>query len=249
MFEHVVRVANWLFRSRAGDANGHLGARWISLRALGLIYFSAFYSLLFQIKGLIGPAGILPAERYLQAVGKNLGAAGYWYAPTLLWVGSSQHALEVLVLAGLAASVLLTLNFWPRGMLVACFLCFLSFIGGAQDFSSYQSDGMLLEAGFICLFFAPPGLRPGLGRQQPPSRMSLFLLQWLWFRIYFESGLVKLASGEPEWRHLTAIDHYYENGPLPNWIGWYAPQLPHKFQAAVALFTLANELGLVWMLF
>src|SRR3989442_7539208 len=47
---------------------------------------------------------------------------------------------------------------------------------------------------------------------------SLFMLRWLWFRIYFESGVVKLASGEPQWRHLTAMDHYYENGPLPNWI-------------------------------
>ena len=31
----------------------------------------------------------------------------------------------------------------------------LSFVSAAQDFSGYQSDGMLLEAGFIALFFAP----------------------------------------------------------------------------------------------
>ncbi|HEV8132768.1 MAG TPA: lipase maturation factor family protein [Acidobacteriota bacterium] len=219
------------------------------LRALGLIYFSAFYSLLFQIKGLIGPAGILPTERYLQAVGKSFGAAGYWYAPTLLWIGSSRHALDTLVCAGLIASALLTLNVWPRGMLVACLLCFLSFIAAAQDFASYQSDGMLLEAGFICLFFSPPGLRPGLGRNQSPSRMSLFLLQWLWFRIYLESGLVKLASGEAQWRNLTAMDEYYQNGPLPTWIGWYVQKLPHGFHATTALATLMMELALVWMLF
>ena len=50
---------------------GHLWPRWIFLRALGLIYFSAFYSLLFQIKGLIGPDGILPAVDYLQAVARR----------------------------------------------------------------------------------------------------------------------------------------------------------------------------------
>jgi len=72
---------------------------------------------------------------------------------------------------------------------------------------------MLLEAGFLALFFAPPGLRPGLGYDHPPSRASLFLLQWEWFRIYFESGLVKLLSGDTEWRHLTAMDEYYQNGP------------------------------------
>jgi hypothetical protein len=39
-----------------------LWARWIWLRALGLIFLSAFYSLAFQIIGLLGPRGILGAE-------------------------------------------------------------------------------------------------------------------------------------------------------------------------------------------
>ena len=65
----------------------------------------------------------------------------------------------------LLASLLLMLNLWPRGMLLACFVCFLSFVSAAQDFSGYQSDGMLLEAGAIALFFAPSGFRPGLGRR------------------------------------------------------------------------------------
>ena len=219
------------------------------LRALGLIFFSAFYSLFFQIRGLIGPDGILPAGDYLARLSERPGVGATWSAPTLLWLGSGNHALNLLCAVGLVASALLVLNVWPRAALAVCLIAFLSFVTAAQDFSSYQSDGMLLAAGFLCLFFAPPGLRPGLGEGHPPSRASLFLLQWLWFRIYFESGLVKLLSGEPEWRRLTALDHYYENGPLPNWIGWYAQQLPHKFQAAVALFTLAAELGLVWMLF
>jgi hypothetical protein len=134
-------------------------------------------------------------------------------------------------------------------MLVICFVCFLSFIAAAGDFSSYQSDGMLLEAGVISLFFAPPGFRPGLRAAHPPSRASLFLLQWEWFRIYFESGVVKLASGDPQWRHFTAMDEYYQNGPLPTWIGWYAQHLPHWFHVGTAFTTLAVELVLVWMFF
>ena len=98
---------------------------------------------------------------------------------------------------------------------------------------------MLLEAGFIALFFAPPGFRPGLGRANPPSRASLFLLQWEWFRIYFESGVVKIASGDPSWRHFTAMDDYYQNGPLPTWIGWYVQHLPHWFHASATFYTLA----------
>jgi len=134
-------------------------------------------------------------------------------------------------------------------MLAICLVCFLSFVSAAQDFSGYQSDGMLLEAGFIALFFAPRGFRPGWGESTPPSRASLFLLQWEWFRIYFESGMVKLASGDPQWRNFTAMDEYYQNGPLPTWIGWYVQHLPHWFHAGTVYATLALELGLVWMFF
>ena len=223
--------------------------RWIFLRALGLIYFSAFFSLIFQIRGLIGPEGILPAGDYLDAVARQFGPSRFWFAPTLLWFSSSNHMLMAICWIGMVASVLLVANVWPRGMLFVCFVCFLSFVAAAQDFSGYQSDGMLLEAGFISLFFAPAGFWPGLGRSSPPSRASLFLLQWEWFRIYFESGVVKLASGDPEWRNFTAMDEYYQNGPLPTWIGWYVQHLPHWFHAFATGATLVLELGLVFMLF
>ncbi len=228
---------------------GRLWARWIVLRALGLIYFSAFYSLLFQIKGLIGPDGILPAGDYLQAVSGELHSQRFWFAPTLLWLGSSDHALMLLCWVGLIASLLVVLNLWPRAALAVCFVCFLSFVSAARDFSGYQSDGMLLEAGFIALFFAPPGFWPGLGRANPASRMSRFLLQWEWFRIYFESGVGKWRSGDTSWRNFTAMDDYYQNGPLPTWIGWYVQHLPHWFHAFAVFYTFAAELAIVWMMF
>jgi len=244
-----VSAIRWLFSSQQG-ASDRLFPRWLFLRAFGLIYFSAFFSFAYQIRGLIGPDGILPANQYLQAVARAFDAATrLWYAPTLLWFSASSTMVMALCWVGMAASVLLVLNLWPRGMLAVCFVCFLSFVSAAQDFSGYQSDGMLLEAGFIALFFAPPGLRPGLGSSHPPSRASMFLLLWEWFRIYFESGVVKLLSGDPQWRHFTAMDEYYQNGPLPTWIGWYIQHLPHGFHAFTVYATLAMELGLVWMMF
>ena len=239
----------WLFDARLGPPD-RLLPRWLFLRALGAIYFSAFYSLAFQIRGLIGPQGILPAQSYLHLVGRSLGHwERLWYAPTLLWLSSGPGILNALCWAGMLASLLIVLNVWPRGMLALCFVLFLSFVSAAQDFSGYQSDGMLLEAGFISLFFVPPGLRPGFAPEHPQSRASLFLLQWEWLRIYFESGVVKLMSGDPEWRNFTAMDEYYQNGPLPTWIGWYVQHLPHWFHAATVWATLSLELGIVWMLF
>src|SRR5215472_10949067 len=245
----VSSIFRWWFSSEQG-ASDRLIPRWVFLRAIGLIYFSAFYALLFQIWGFIGPLGILPARNYLQAVAPS--SIGYWrflYAPSLLWLSGSSRMVMAISWVGLIASILLVLNWWPRAQLLVCFVCFLSFVAAARDFSEYQSDGMLLEAGFISLFFAAPGLRPRFGRLHPPSRASLFLLQWEWFRIYFQSGLVKLASGDPQWRNFTAMDEYYQNGPLPTWIGWYVQHLPHWFHAATVYATLALELGLVWMLF
>src|SRR5437867_10744731 len=164
---------------------------------------------------------MLPANDYLEAVGLSLGhLARLWFAPTLLWLSSSSQLLLVLCWVGMFASLALVLNLWPRAMLMICFGCFLSFVSAAQDFSGYQSDGMLLEAGFISLFFAPGGFRPRLGEPSPPSRASWFLLLWECFRIYFESGVAKIMGGDPQWRNFTALDEDYQNGPLPTWIGW-----------------------------
>jgi hypothetical protein len=241
-------LIRWLFDSKSGLTD-RLVPRWIFLRALGLIYFSAFYALAFQIKGLIGPDGILPAQGYLEAVARQFASNRYWFAPTLLWFSTGNHMLMAICWVGMLASVLVVFNIWPRVSLLVCFVCFLSFVSAAEDFSGYQSDGMLLEAGFLSLFFVPSGFLPGLGRTSPPSRGSLFLLQWEWFRIYFESGVVKLASGDPQWRQFTAMDEYYQNGPLPTWIGWYVQHLPHWFHAFATGATLVLELGLVFMLF
>jgi lipase maturation factor 1 len=114
----------WLFDARQRPPD-RLLPRWFFLRALGAIYFSAFYSLAFQIRGLIGPQGILPAQSYLHLVEQSLGHwERLWYAPTLLWLSSGAGMLNALCWAGMLASLLIVLNVWPRGMLALCFVLF-----------------------------------------------------------------------------------------------------------------------------
>jgi lipase maturation factor 1 len=241
--ERLPRVSQDLQRS-------HLWPRFVVLRLLGLWFFSAFYSLAFQIHGLIGKDGILPCQEMLADLGTRLGPQRYWAAPTLLWLASSDRALTCLWIAGLAASTALILNLWPKTSVAASTVLFLSFVTVARVFSRYQSDDMLISAGFCAFFFAPSGAAPGLGARDPPSRLSLRALQWLWFCVYFGSGIVKILSGDVQWHDLTAMDHYYENGPLPAWPGWYVQQLlPHWFHAATAAATLVLELVLAWFLF
>ena len=84
-------LSSWIDRLLVPDA--HLGGRylwprWIFLRALGLIFFSAFFSLADQVHGLVGEQGILPAGYYLQQVHEAVGGLQrYWLAPTLFWLG------------------------------------------------------------------------------------------------------------------------------------------------------------------
>src|ERR1700761_1272258 len=245
MMQVIKRAFHYLFESSHGSTD-HFIARWLFLRSLGIIYFSAFFSLIYQVRGLIGARGILPAGEYLQAA-QGLGALRFWYVPTALWFSSSDHTIVALCWTGLGASLALMANIWPRVMLTVCFCCFLSFVNVAQDFSGYQSDGMLLEAGFLSIFLAPSGIFPGWGRERPVVRAAIYLLLWEWFRIYFQSGIVKLESGDPTWRNLTAMYEYYQNGPLPTWIGCYVQHLPHWFHLVTAALTLAMELVLVWL--
>lgn len=210
-------------------------------RWLGFIFFCALLAILLQGNGLIGPAGILPAQDLLRAAHAGLGwGRRLAQFPSLYWLGAGAPALAALTLGGLAAAVAVMARWHARLGLAVCLTAFLSFLAVAQVFASYQSDGMLMTAGVIGLFLD----------DRRPSAWSWFSLRWLWFTIYFGSGIAKILSGDPEWRHLTALDHYYENGPLPTWLGWYAQQhLPHFAEAGLALATLVLELGLAWLCF
>lgn len=215
-------------------------ASWL-LRWLGFIYFWVFMAWWREAPGLIGPQGILPAGDYLHAVAAHFHpAARIWFAPSLLWFSSSTAALHVICGLGLAAAVAVMLRWHPRWALAVCLVCFLSLLACAQVFANYQSDGMLMTAGCVALFVD----------RKAPSWWSWFSLRWLWFTIYFGSGVAKWMSHDPQWRHLTALDHYYQNLPLPNWLGWYVQQyLPHGLEAAMAAAILILELFVVWLAF
>src|SRR5947207_13313996 len=106
----VLSPQSSLLDSWFAPAPAYLRARWLFLRALGLIFFSAFFSLWFQIHGLIGPRGILPAGAWLDVARGALGWKAFWLAPTILWFNASDAMLTALVIAGLLASIAIPLN-------------------------------------------------------------------------------------------------------------------------------------------
>jgi hypothetical protein len=88
-----------------------------------------------------------------------------------------------------------------------------------------------------------------MSRESPPSRIVLWLLRLLLFKLLFSSGCVKLLSGDPNWRNLTALTFHYQTQPLPTWIGWYANQLPLWFQKFSCAAMFALEVGAPFLIF
>jgi hypothetical protein len=228
--------------------------RWVFLRLLGVVYLIAFLSLGSQLDGLVGSRGILPARETMREARQQfdeqgVGARRYLVLPTLAWVSSSDGFLRGLWVGGAVLAVALIVGVAPVPVLALLWLAYLSLTVIGQDFLSFQWDVLLLEAGFLAILFAPVGLFPARSGEAQPSLIVLWLLRWLLFRLTLGSGLVKLASGDPTWRHLTALEYHYETQPLPTWIGYYAAHLPAWFQRFSCAAMFGIELGLPLLIF
>jgi hypothetical protein len=114
-------------------------------------------------------------------------------------------------------------------------------------FYTYQWDALLLEVGFAAVLVAPIGLRPSY--RTPPTRAAVWVFRFLLFRLIFESGLVKLLSGDPTWRNLTALSYHYETQPLPTPPAWYVDQLPQLIHKASVVGVFAIELVVPFLFF
>jgi predicted DCC family thiol-disulfide oxidoreductase YuxK len=217
--------------------------RWF-LRALGAIFLIAFVSLWVQVDGLVGSNGMSPVSQFLPAVRTQVGPDAYTLLPTLCWLGSSDAFVHFLCGAGVFCSLLLIAEIAPAVSLVGLFILYLSLTIAGQGFFSFQWDVLLLETGFLSIFFAPWRLwprSPSLATA-PVSRVGLFLLKLLLFKLMLMSGVVKLTSGDDSWWNLTALDYHYWSQPLPTVFGWWADKSPEWFKHFSVAFCLVVEI-------
>ena len=224
-------------------------SRRIFLLVLGLVFLIAFTSLWTQLNGLIGSRGISPAAEFLSWAGDQLGWKSRLEIPTLLWISSSDWLLHGLCAAGVALSSALILNLAPRWTLLLLWISYLSLTSVGDVFLQFQWDNLLLECGLFAIFLAPSGLRPALAAERPPNRVALWLMRWLLFKLMMLSGLVKLWSGDPAWRDLTALRFHYWTQPLPTRLSYYIHQLPPALHTACTLAMFAIEIAVPFLIF
>jgi predicted DCC family thiol-disulfide oxidoreductase YuxK len=210
---------------------------WLFIRAIGLIYLTAFVSFGVQALGLIGSHGILPLSEFTDAVQSALGSASYWRIPMVFWLDQSDFAIQAACWAGAALSLLLVLDVIPRLSLFFLYVLYLSLFYAGQEFMGFQWDLLLLETGFLALLLSM-ATKPGM-----------WLLRWLLFRFMFLSGAVKLLSGDPTWANLSALSYYFQTEPLPTPLAWYAHHLPHAVLTVATAATLFIEVVLPFLIF
>ncbi len=204
-------------KSFAFKTNQYNLVSWIFLRGLAVIYFAAFASIAVQIEGIVGVSGILPVQSKLTVIAQLFSDNKYLIFPTLFWFDASDLFLRNVCYAGMVASALLLLNIVTRTALIICYFLYLSIVVAGQDFTAFQWDGLLLEAGFLAIFL-PWG-----------SKIIVFLYRLLIARFMLMAGIVKLASGDSSWTDLTALNFHYLTQPLPSPLAYYAYYLPQWF--------------------
>jgi hypothetical protein len=210
--------------------------------ALAVAHAVAFASIWAQSDGLTGPSGILPAGQYLALAREQLGRQAWYQVPSLCWIFGTGAFIKVLCGMGIALSALLFLGYAPALCLVLLWASYLSLLSAGQIFFDFQWDLLLLESTLLAVFLVPWTLRRGHAPYEPLP-WARYIAWWLLFRLMFLSGIVKLTSGDPNWRNLTALTFHYQTQPLPTPLAWYAQQLPLWFQKGSCLFMFAVELA------
>jgi hypothetical protein len=217
------------------------------LRTLAIVHAIAFASFWSQSAGLVGPHGLLPAVRFLAEARRQLGPSAYWEAPSLCWIFGAGAFLPAACACGLGLSALLFCGFAPALCLALLWALYLSLCSAGQIFYDFQWDALLLETTLVAVFLAPWQWRARLDAVDPPP-LARWLAVWLLFRLMVLSGLVKLASGDPTWRHLTALRFHFETQPLPTPVAWYAHHLAPEWQRLACALLFVLEIAVPWAL-
>jgi hypothetical protein len=87
-------------------------------------------------------------------------------------------------------------------------------------------DSLLLEVGFLAILLAPFDERPV--HASGPSRVALWMLRFVLFKLMLMSGVVKITSGDRVWLHLTALEYHLASQVQPH-TTYHKPASPRSY--------------------
>lgn len=234
------------------------------LQGVAAAYTVYFWSLYCQLPQLFGFDGLQPAAPFLSRVRQQLSSSAssssssssvFLRFPSLLLfagdVGAPLDALmDVLALGGAVLSAVAVVTPAARCSFVfgALFLAYHSLYLVGQSFLSFQWDSLLLEIGFVAVWYAP--LVPSTWRRArgwvPSLALPAHPFQWvtrvLLFKLMFMAGAVKIQAQCPTWLRLTALEYHYATQPIATPASWLFHQLPPAVHAACVAAALVIEL-------
>ena len=130
--------------------------------------------------------GLLPVPRFVQQVPFRI-------TPSLFYLAPTDTAFRAAAWLGLALSVVALLGLGSRaGSLAAAsvwallWLLYLSFVNVGQTFYGFGWETLLLETGFLAVFFGARTTRDGI--------VCPWLLRWVLFRVMFGAGAESVSQ-------------------------------------------------------
>ena len=215
-------------------------SRWLIERVLALTYVVAFAVVINQFRPLLGEHGLMPVPDYLRRV-------RFRKSPSLFHARYSDRLVLIVGWVGvvIAASLVVGLpQAAPLGVSLAAWFVlwalYLSVVNVGQTFYSFGWETLLVEAGFLAMFF-------GNAATHPPAGI-MWLLRFLLFRLEFGAGLIKMR-GDSCWRDLTCLDYHHETQPMPNPLSRYFHLLPKRLHRIETFSNHVAQLVVPWFLF
>jgi hypothetical protein len=167
---------------------------WLTWRCLGLVYLSAFSSIIPQALPLRGRRGIAPTALVLRRIAQDMGPVRRaCYFPTLFWLSSSDTALLLVPLMGIAGALTILLTGPCLTATVVCFAAYLSWVNSSVESVPYPWQMLMCESGFLSIF-AAASLQTVPSSVTPPPCIE-WLFRFLLFRVMFGFGKKKFGPG------------------------------------------------------
>jgi len=191
------------------------------LSGISLCYFWTLAALYVQFPGLFGEDGLQPMQLHEGLREEQQGTpwvdrnrAFLFVKPVAEMAGSVDLACEGLMLAGMAAALCNVIV--AKGHSVVCcvvqWISYLAIQQAGAPFLSFQWDILLHEGGLLAVLHVS-----GLA-----WTATLWAFRFLFFKLMFMSGIVKVQSNCPTWLDLSALEYHFQTQPIPTPLAWYA---------------------------